>query len=451
MRGVIYKSFRLISLLVLPHIVVISHYILKQEEYRVTFMIITASLFLVFFLGINFYIRKEIIPIPLRLRIMISGRSIFLDALVLSTLQIPLCIFLILKHQSYDMAKSIVVADTVTTFALLLFIQVNGAIRIMFSSRRLGLSKRVIFLLFSWIPPINIFLGIWFCRIVKREYDYNYIQIELQNTRVKSQICSTKYPLFMLHGFGFRDGKYLFNYWGRIPKLLKENGSVIFYGKQQANAPIEENAEEIKKELKKIINDTGCGKVNIIAHSKGGLDARYMVSSLGMEDYVASLTTVSTPHRGSELLNVLKQVPDKKYRRICSGLDRTFRLLGDTKPDTYKASRQLSPEFMQQFNIDNPDSGKVYYQSYAGKMKGPASSPILLLPNAIMKYLADDNDGLVTIDSAKWGTFKGTLESSTHRGISHADQIDLFHQEHEGFNIREEYVQIVKELKDMGY
>ena len=41
------------------------------------------------------------------------------------------------------------------------------------------------------------------------------------------------------------------------------------------------------------------GKVNIIAHSLGGLDARQMLTHLGMGSRVASLTTVGTPHRGT--------------------------------------------------------------------------------------------------------------------------------------------------------
>src|SRR5436190_277798 len=41
------------------------------------------------------------------------------------------------------------------------------------------------------------------------------------------------------------------------------------------------------------------GKVIIIAHSMGGLDARYMISRLGMADRVAALVTLSTPHHGS--------------------------------------------------------------------------------------------------------------------------------------------------------
>lgn len=40
--------------------------------------------------------------------------------------------------------------------------------------------------------------------------------------------------------------------------------------------------------------ETGCEKVNIIAHSKGGLDSRYAISRLGMDQYTASLTTINS-------------------------------------------------------------------------------------------------------------------------------------------------------------
>ena len=40
-------------------------------------------------------------------------------------------------------------------------------------------------------------------------------------------------------------------------------------------------------------------RVHIIAHSMGGLDSRYMISRLGMENHVLSLTTIGTPHRGT--------------------------------------------------------------------------------------------------------------------------------------------------------
>ena len=45
------------------------------------------------------------------------------------------------------------------------------------------------------------------------------------------------------------------------------------------------------------------GPVNLVAHSMGGLDARYLITHLNMAEQVRSLTTVSTPHRGTYLVD----------------------------------------------------------------------------------------------------------------------------------------------------
>ena len=52
-------------------------------------------------------------------------------------------------------------------------------------------------------------------------------------------------------------------------------------------------------------------KVNIIAHSMGGLDARYLAATLGYAPKIASITTLSTPHGGSNIADVgLGLAPD---------------------------------------------------------------------------------------------------------------------------------------------
>ena len=68
----------------------------------------------------------------------------------------------------------------------------------------------------------------------------------------------------------------------------------------------EENAQILTENIKKIAEENG-GKVNIFAHSKGGLEARYAISCLGLDKYVASLTTFNTPHRGCEVIDSAMQ------------------------------------------------------------------------------------------------------------------------------------------------
>src|SRR5204863_998767 len=64
---------------------------------------------------------------------------------------------------------------------------------------------------------------------------------------------------------------------------------------------IELRARQLRAQILLSLRAQGCpkGRVIIIAHSMGGLDARYMISRLRMADRVAALITVSTPHRGS--------------------------------------------------------------------------------------------------------------------------------------------------------
>lgn len=255
----------------------------------------------------------------------------------------------------------------------------------------------------------------------------------------------------MVHGVGFRDLRY-FNYWGRIPKELTKNGAVVYYGHQQAWGTIETNAESIRQKIEQVLEENHCDKVNIIAHSKGGLDSRYLITHLHMAHQVASLTTISTPHRGSELISVLNRLPDDIYRLISSWFDRTFHKFGDCQPDCYHASKQLAPDYCAHFNATTPDCEEVYYQSYASVMNHTWSDSLLSFPHLIMNFAGNpSNDGLVTEESAKWGIFKGTFQNKYRRGISYGDMIDLKREDYKGFDIIETYAEIVKNLKDMGF
>ena len=118
-----------------------------------------------------------------------------------------------------------------------------------------------------------------------------------------------KYPILMLHGMGFRDDGRI-GYWGRIPKALESAGYKVYYGRQDSSASIEVNARQIADSLEEILKSVNTDKVNIIAHSKGGLEARYLASALGYGDRIASISTLSTPHNGSKTVDRLMRFPD---------------------------------------------------------------------------------------------------------------------------------------------
>ncbi|MGI6000786.1 MAG: lipase family alpha/beta hydrolase [Candidatus Merdisoma sp.] len=325
-----------------------------------------------------------------------------------------------------------------------------GALRIFFTSRRLSIVRRIVMLLTWWIPVVNLAVLLYVCRLVYEEYDFEREKAELRALRVDSDLCATRYPLLLVHGIGFRDLRY-FNYWGRIPRELKRNGAVVYYGNQEALGTIAYNAEDIRKRILQIREETGAEKVNIIAHSKGGLDARCAVSTLGMSPFVASLTTMNTPHRGCRFVDYACRLPESFYRFVAGCFDRTFARFGDKAPDFYTATRQFSTEASARFNEKTPDMPGVYYQSYTSKMKNPFSHLLLSIPYCMIRPLEGENDGLVSVESAKWGEFRGVFSNKRLRGISHGDIIDLKRQDYKGFDVVETYVQIVAELKERGF
>ena len=175
----------------------------------------------------------------------------------------------------------------------------NGMIRIFVTSEQLAIKWRVIAVLCGLIPIVHLIVLGMMLSIVSREVKEENQKLVVNEKRKELQVCKTKYPMLFVHGVFFRDFRYL-NYWGRISEELQKNGAIIFYGNQQSAATVEECGKELDARIRQICRDHGVDKVNIVAHSKGGLDSRYAISMLGTHEYVASLTTINTPHRGCE-------------------------------------------------------------------------------------------------------------------------------------------------------
>lgn len=263
-------------------------------------------------------------------------------------------------------------------------------------------------------------------------------------------ICKTKYPILLVHGSNCRDYG-LIDSWGRIPDILKKNGAEVYFGQQDGWGTIEENAEFIKNTIFKIIKKTNCEKVNIIAHSKGGLDCRYMIRAFHMSCYVASLTTIATPHYGSKAVDIYCAIPYflKKTAAVC--IDFKCRLMGDKNPDFFKAFQQLSTSYCHLFNQQIQDCSATYYQSTISIMKNCKSDFLYAVPYSIIFLLEGKNDGLVSVKSAKWGNFRGVIQTKAKRGISHIDIIDYRKHTLSNFDVLQFYINLVKDLKQKGF
>ncbi|MCI1966933.1 MAG: triacylglycerol lipase [Oscillospiraceae bacterium] len=386
-----------------------------------------------------------------RMEALMGGRELLLNAFLLFFADIILSISLFLFSGTMFHPTDLMINGGICLVLLLILVW-NGIIRLIAASKQLSLSARLALFFAWWVPAVNFFL-IWHCcHVVHREYLFNMAKKELNESRKENEICKTNYPILLVHGIFWRDWQ-LFNYWGRIPKELIRNGATIYYGHQQSAAPIKAVAGELKSQILNILGQEKCEKVNIIAHSKGGLDARYMISCLGMEDCVASLTTVCTPHRGSVLLDrILKRLPDSAFHAIAKRYNTIYRKLGDTKPDFYAGIRDLTTKQCAQLNQTAVNKEKVFYQSIASQMSSFFSAGFPLnVGYAILRHAEGKNDGFVSRKSAQWGNYLGCFSTEHRRGISHGDMIDLMRENIRGFDVCECYVNLVKDLKSKGF
>ncbi len=155
-----------------------------------------------------------------------------------------------------------------------------------------------------------------------------------------TESCRTIYPLVFIHGAGFRDLKWPV-YWGRIPSALEAKGATIYYGLQDCWTSIETNAQEIARRIDEILDESGSQKVNIIAHSKGGLDARMAASSFGCGERIASITTIATPHHGSKTIDKLFAIPRSFWNIAAFAVNNWIRIVGDKKTRFSESMRGL--------------------------------------------------------------------------------------------------------------
>ncbi|GME89658.1 unnamed protein product [[Candida] boidinii] len=219
------------------------------------------------------------------------------------------------------------------------------------------------------------------------------------------------------------DGLELLEYWNGIKKELRSRGCIVFSAKVPPFGTIEEraqvlnkfistNVQNFKKKLKnienynlknkdeiKISNEKNIPiKVNLVAHSMGGLDSRYVISKLEKKNYqVVSLTTISTPHRGSSMADfIIEKVP---YNLIINSFPSIPQLT------TAYCEKELNPNL--------PNDPNVKYFSYGASCDLHFNN-VFYFSWKIIKSKEGDNDGMVSVKSAKWGKYLGTIENADH-------------------------------------
>ena len=371
---------------------------------------------------------------------------VFFINLILSTL---IYVISIIK---YNIDFKILLINLLLIILTLTIVFWNGIIRVYLFSKQLGIRYRFIGLLLGLVPIINLIMLVKIIKICKNEVDFENNKIIVNKNRKDKKICKTKYPLLLVHGIFFRDFEHL-NYWGRIPNELINNGATIYYGNHSSSLSVKDSAEELATRIKEIIKETNCEKINVIAHSKGGLDTRYAISNLGMDKYIASLTMINTPNHGCVFADyLLNKAPNSLKDAIANSYNFALKKLGDKKPDFIAGVTDLTTTKVEELNKIINKSDKVYYQVFGSILKKATGGRFPLnLTNNFVKLFDGRNDGLVGEESFPIYDNFTLVEAPTNRGISHGDVIDLNRENIEGYDVREFYVKLVNDLKNKGF
>jgi triacylglycerol lipase len=275
-----------------------------------------------------------------------------------------------------------------------------------------------------------------------------------------SKTCTTKYPVILAHGMLATDDMLgVVDYWWGIEAALEDEGARVFAVKLNCLDSTVNKAAEFKKQFLQILAVTGATKGNIIGHSHGTLYTRYAISNLGLSSKVATYTSLSGAHKGSYIADlILKIVPGgptgTAEQLIGGAINWVYALiLGDSNPDTVTNAYDVCGDYVTRvFNPNTPNINGVYYQSWANKIKWQDPNLILQIPWALIKQAQGDNDGLVSVESQKWGNFRGVISGASWcGGVSHMNMIGHLLGVTPGFSAPDFFVKIVGELKTKGY
>ena len=218
----------------------------------------------------------------------------------------------------------------------------------------------------------------------------------------------TQYPIVLAHGIarfdilrelfreklGVDDDGDRFHYFKGIKTYLEAHGFRVYYDNVDFAGEVSLRAQQLGAQIMDILAKTGTEKVHIIAHSMGGLDARHMIVDVeGMDERIASLTTIGTPHLGSSFADFCihwgGQLAMDALRSIIN-VDGFADL-------TTAACRDFNLRAQAKETVN-----KVRYQVYAGA----EARDRVFLPLQISWFIINahegENDGLVSVTSQLW-------------------------------------------------
>jgi triacylglycerol lipase len=243
--------------------------------------------------------------------------------------------------------------------------------------------------------------------------------LALSTANATDNAAQTKYPIVLVHGATGFSSVMGVDYYYRIPAALRQSGATVYVASLSALNSSDVRGEQLLKQLKQWAAATGQSKFNLISHSQGGLDARY-VQGVAPE-MVVSVMTIATPHfftpkqaQFLPLLNVVAK-PMDGWGNLVAGLSGNSGLPQDTYGltnmaedlDTFNA-RFPAGKPAQQCGDGAEKVGNTYFYSVTGNRPSTNILDPLDLPTTaanLAMYKPDNlpSDGLVSVCAAHWG------------------------------------------------
>ena len=271
-----------------------------------------------------------------------------------------------------------------------------------------------------------------------------------------SDTCDTRYPIVLAHGMGASaEILGIVDYWWGIEEELEDEGANVYITSVNGMDSTAAKAKAFKIQFLQILEQAGTEKANIIGHSHGTIYTRYAITNLELGNEVASYTSLAGPHRGSAIADMIMYgLSDDLKSTLGDSLDFVYAFVfGDDNPDSVQNGHDLCTGYMKEiFNPNTLNVSGVYYQSWAAKAKTSCPSIILEPTWLIMLVQEGANDGLVSVDSAKWGNFRGVEDAAWYSpGCDHLNMVGHLFGVTPGFDAPDFFVDIVSDLKERGY
>ena len=244
------------------------------------------------------------------------------------------------------------------------------------------------------------------------------------------------YPIILAHGLDGFENIGPIDYFYGVADALRKDGHVVFTPEVDAYNSSEVRGAELQAFVEDVLESTGAAKVDLICHSQGGLDCRYVASNLGPK--IAAVVTIATPHRGTPVADIAEgDLPGPAKDAVNALLNVLGATIDNGQMDmnAQAALEVLTASGAEAFGVRHPDSPQVRYYSIAGRSNGapgddgcatPTEAPFIArwdgyddpinpLLAATGSILSSDvsppplNDGLVPVASARYGTFLGCV------------------------------------------